>query len=137
MKSDSYEPEIGQWAFGQPYKEYRASALLIAALDAIDGELDRIMWNIHQERYESPFGNTGNSFQELDDFQVEAYSWNEEYEQPWNFKCGDIEVSWYKYSGRGTSVNREVLPSEIAQMLDACLSALHEYESENDPLDQE
>lgn len=122
-----YEPELGQMIFGQPYKEHDASNLMIAALRAIGDDLERIMWNIHQEVYASPFGNTGNSFKEIKEFQVEAYSWNEEYEQPWNFKWKDIEVSWYKYNGRGTSVNREVSPLEIAQMLDACLSALLEY----------
>ena len=131
----SYEPEMGQMIFGQPWKEYQASALLIAALDAIDNELDRIMWNIHQVIYDSPFSNTGNSFKELDMFQVEAYSWDENYEQPWNFKWKDIEVSWYKHSRRGTSVNRKVAPAEIAEMLEDCLRALHEYEAEHDPFE--
>ncbi|KKK64693.1 hypothetical protein LCGC14_2981660, partial [marine sediment metagenome] len=123
-----YEPELGQMIFGQPYKEHKASNLMIAALRAIGDELGRVMWNIHQEIYASPFDNTGNAFKEIQTFQVEAYSWNEEYEQPWNFKWKDIEVSWYKYYGRGTSVNREVSPLEIAQMLDACLSVLLEYD---------
>lgn len=125
---DKYDPELGQMIFGQPWQEFEASSLMIAALRAIGGELDRIMWNIHQERYASPFGNTGNSFKEIEEFQVEAYSWNESYEQPWNFKWKDVEISWYKYCGRGTTVNREVSPLEIAQMLDACLSALVAYE---------
>ncbi len=129
-----YEPELGQALFGQPHKEHKASALLIAALVAIEDELSRIMWNIHQEEYESPFSNTGNSFREIEEFQVEAYSWNDEYEQPWNFKWRGIEVSWYKYSGRGASVNREMQPRLVAEMLDACLAALFEYEKENDPL---
>lgn len=129
---DNYEPEIGQMLFGQPWQSQDASELLIAALSAIDDELNRIMWNIHQVQYDSPFSNTGQSFKELDEFQIEAYSWNEEYQQPWNFKWQDIEVSWYKHMRRGTSVNREVKPDEIANLLEACLAALHKYEREND-----
>lgn len=130
--SDNYEPEMGQMLFGQPWQSQDASELLIAALSAIDEELDRIMWNIHQEIYDSPFSNTAQSFKELEEFQVEAYSWNEEYQQPWNFKWQDIEVSWYKHMKRGTSVNREVTPDETAKMLEACLAALNKYEREND-----
>jgi len=130
--SDNYEPELGQMFFGQPWQSHEAPELLKAALSAIDDELDRIMWNIHQEVYNSPFSNTGASFKELKEFQVEAYSWNDEYEQPWNFKWQDIEVGWYKHMLRGTSVNREVTPDEIAKLLKACLAALYKYEREND-----
>ncbi len=33
---------------------------IIALLFYIEEELDRIMWNIHQEEYDSPFRNSGN-----------------------------------------------------------------------------
>lgn len=132
---NNYEPELGQHVFGQPYKTYQASNLLIAALEAIGEELHRVMGNIHQEDFSSPFSNTGDSFKEIEEFQVDAYSWNEEYEQPWNFKWKDIEVSWYKYLGRGTSVNRDISASEISTMLDACIDALQKHESDSGVFD--
>ena len=50
-----YEPEIGQALFGQPYNEYDCSELCIAALMSINDELERVMWNLDQKEYESPF----------------------------------------------------------------------------------
>lgn len=126
-----YEPELGQAVFGQPWREYEASNLLIAALESIREELDRVMGNIFQKEYLSPFGNTGNYFY-CPTFEVEAYSWNEDYKQEYNFKWKNIEVSWYKYLGRGTSVNRKVSPKEIGDMLNDCLDALLKYEKEHD-----
>lgn len=123
----TYEPEIGQAMFGQPYREHGASELLIAALSAIDSELDRVMWNKNQVSYDSPFANTGNSFKN-DTFEVEAYSWNEEYDQPYNFKWKDVEISWYKWHGRGTSVNQELSPERISEMLNDCLYSLGKME---------
>lgn len=129
--TEEYIPELGQAVFGQPYKSYGASGMLIAALESISSEIDRVMWNITQERYNSPFSNSGNEFK-CDTFEVEAYSWNEDYEQLYNFKWKDFEVSWYKYLGRGTSINRKISNDEIAEMLDECLDALLKYEKENE-----
>jgi len=124
-----YEPELGQAVFGQPYKEYEISNLLYAALQRIDTELDRVMGNVTQKEYHSPFANSGNDFK-CDAFEVHAYSWDETIEQEYNFKWRDIEISWYKYLGRGMSVNRVMSNDYIAQMLDDCLLALENYEEE-------
>jgi hypothetical protein len=124
-----YEPEMGQALFGQPYKEYGASALLIAVLNEISSELDRVMWNVTQKKYDSPFGNTGNTFK-CDTFEVEAYSWNEDIDQPYNFKWRDVEVSWYKYLGRGMSVNQVLTSNRIAEMLADCLAAVRKLDIE-------
>lgn len=129
---EPYAPELGQMFFGQPWQPIRASELCIAALQAIDKELSRIKWNIEQKGYNSPFANTGNSFK-CDAFEVEAYSWNEEVEQKFNFKWQDVEVSWYKYLGRGTNTNIQLTPDRINEMLESCLEALSRYETANDP----
>jgi len=89
---NNYQPEIGQMCFGQQWKKYEGSNLLIAALQAIDSELRRIMWNANQEEYNSPFDNTGNRYKN-DVFEVQAYSWDDSYEQPFNFKWDNVEVS--------------------------------------------
>jgi hypothetical protein len=126
-----YEPELGQLCFGQPWKQYEASNLVIAALDLINRELCRIQWNIHQKEYDSPFHNTGNSFR-CDSFEVMAYDWGDD-EQPYNFKWKDVEISWYKYHGRGETVNQDIVPDRINEMLDDCMVALKRYENEFDP----
>ena len=123
-----YVPELGQMAFGQPWKQYAVSELGQAALRSIAEEFDRVQWNINQEETPNPFDNSGARF-ECPTFKAHAYSWNDEEEQPWNFKWGDIEISWYKWSGRGTSSNVELTPQLISNMLDACLQGLRDYEN--------
>ena len=127
-----YEPELGQAAYGQPYKEFATPQYLIAAFIMIDEELDRVMWNIHQKEYASPFDNTGASYRN-NVFEIEAYSWDEDYGQPYNFKWKDLEINWYKHMQRGTNMNRETTPKEVAEMLDECISSLLEYEKEKCP----
>jgi hypothetical protein len=129
---NKYIPELGQEAFGQPYLQFGCSALCLAALESISVEWDRVMWNIHQEELPNPFGNTGASWT-CDYFEVHAYDWNEDNEQPFNFKWKNIEISWYKYLGRGMSCNRDVSLHEISEMLDNCLEALIEFENKNNP----
>lgn len=126
----SYEPELGQMIFGQPYKTFRVSNIVDAALCRIRDSLDRVMWNVHQKEYESPFGNTGNSFK-CDTFEVCAYSWGDE-EQPFNFKWRDVEISWYKYLGRGMSANKEIKPDLAAELLNDCLEATDRWEESDE-----
>ncbi|MDD4280192.1 MAG: hypothetical protein PHX74_10720 [Candidatus Sumerlaeales bacterium] len=111
-------------------KEYfPASNLLDAALYYIRDALDTVMWNIHQEEYNSPFANSGNSFK-CDTYEVRAYDWGWDLDldeksppQPYNFKWKDLEVIWYKYLGRSTETNRLIMPDEISIMLDECYKA--------------
>lgn len=129
--SKAFEPELGQMIFGQPHKSFAVPEIAIAALAAIDTELSRAMCNIEQREYSSPFCNTGNEF-ECPEFKVEAYSWNEEYTQPFNFRWRGIEISWYKWFGRGTSSNIEITPNMASEMLESCLLAIREYEKSKD-----
>ncbi len=124
-----YKPELGQAIFGQPAKQYEVPDIWHAALAMLRDELDRAMWNLHQQDYASPFGNTGNRFDECTEFTVEAYSWDDEVEQPFNFKWRDVEIGWYKYLGRGMSANRELTPDLAAEMLGECLLAVKRYEA--------
>ena len=114
-----YEPEFGQAVFGQPYKQYKVDYWLKDAIGCIRSYL-----LVTQDKdFYDPFGNTGASFK-CDAFEVEAYSWNDEVEQPYNFKWHDLEVSWYKYFGRGMSANRKIKRNEISQMVDECMDEI-------------
>lgn len=104
--------------------------LLEAALQFIQYEWDMIMWNVHQEQLDNPFANTGATWK-CDMFEVEAYSWDNQYDQKYNFKCGDIEISWYKYMGRSMSVNKELTADDICKMLNICIDALNKFQEEN------
>lgn len=70
----------------------------------------------------SPFENSGERF-DNERFSVHAYSWGDE-DQPWNFKWRDLEVSWYKYLGRGMRCNRVPEPQEVKEMVNEVLTVI-------------
>lgn len=124
-----YTPELGQAVFGQPYKEFEVPEIMDAALQYIRYELERVRWNIRQQRDPDPFGNYGAEYKN-DTFHAVSYSWSDE-EQPYNFKWSDLEISWYKYMGRGMSANQEIDPNLAAQCLEECLESLRAWEKEH------
>lgn len=102
--------------------------LLEAALLSLQEEMARAYWNKFQkdwdDEFDNPFTNSGNVIGfDNGTFEVHAYDWGNE-EQEYNFKCGDIEVRWYKYFGRGMYVNRAVSNDEIEAILNKCLGSL-------------
>lgn len=118
--------ELGNLMFNtNQNQQYNCPHYIIALLNEIDNQLLRIMWNKNQKEYESPFGNTGNKFFNKV-FQVQAYEWNEDIEQQFNFKYKDIEISWYKYLGRDTTINKEITPEEAVDMFNDCIDSLKE-----------
>lgn len=125
---EKYEPELGQAIFGQPTQALEVPAYVEAVLTMIREEVQRVEWNNRQEEFD-PFGNTGDQYKN-DTFVVNSYSWNEEENQPYNFKWKDFELSWYKYFGRGMSMNREMTPDESAMMLEECLEAARKQEKD-------
>jgi hypothetical protein len=113
-----YEPELGQIFYGQEPQKFECPDYVAAALEYLthffyDKDISR----------ENPFRNTGARWHNSI-FEVNAYDWNEDNVQPFNFKYKDIEVSWYKYLGRGMSINREVSEEECWEMLKECVESI-------------
>ena len=106
-------------------------ALIEAVLRQIENELSRVMWNNNQKEYTSPFSNTGERYKN-DVFEVRAYDWSDNPEVEWNFKYKDIEISWYKYCGRGMNWNRQIKLTELQQMLIDCLESIFKEEVSNE-----
>lgn len=127
----NYEPEMGQYLFGQPHQEFEVPEIMDAALKFIAKRLDVLMWNIHQKIYDSPFSNTGSSYVSPV-FEVHAYSWDEDEKQEYNFKWNDLKISWYKYLGRGMSANMEITPDLASECLKACLRHIEEEQKAED-----
>lgn len=125
-----YVPELGQALFGQPHMEHDVPDIMLAALRLVSEELDRVMWNIHQEDYHSPFSNTANEFRN-DDFHAVAYSWGDD-DQPHNFAWKDLRICWYKYLGRGMSSNIAITPDLAAACLEDCLASIRRMENKHD-----
>ena len=122
--------ELGRILLSQnKIQSYDCPSYVIALLRDIAKRLDIVMWNITQKEYDNPFDNTGNSFV-CDVFEVHAYNWNDETIQPYNFKCGDIEISWYKYCGRGCTMNSQYTIDEIIDMYNKCVKKLEEINKE-------
>lgn len=122
--------ELGQLLFSTNIvHRYNCPEWIIALLRDLDRTLQIVMYNMTQQPYDSPFENTGNSFI-CDVFEVHAYSWDDDTEQSFNFKYQDIEINWYKYLGRGTTINGIYNSEKIIEMYNKCLSKILEMEDE-------
>jgi len=121
-KRTEYEPELGQMCFGQPSQELECPTYVEAALEYL---AESFFYN-KDISVENPFRNTGWQWSNKV-FEVNAYNWDEDKIQPFNFKYKDIEVSWYKYLGRGMSINREVTEIECWKMLKDCVESILDY----------
>lgn len=116
--------ELGDLFFNtNDRQKYPCPDYIIALLESLEEKLITQYWNKYQIQMSSPFRNTGADFKN-DVFQVEAYSWDDDYAQPYNFKYQDIEISWYKYLGRGTTINKEITSEEAIKMFDNCTKSL-------------
>jgi hypothetical protein len=117
----TYEPELGQLAFGQPSQRYELSPVGEAALTAIANAIDVLRW---KQGRASPFNNSGpDSMLKTSAFEAVAYSWGDE-TQAHNFAWRDLRVSWYKYLGRGMSANMVVTADMADQCLRECMRSL-------------
>ena len=124
------ELELGNLMFNTNKNQaYECPEWIIALLETLENELDRIMWNIYQQEYANPFRNSGNEFKNKV-FEVQAYNWNDDVEQLYNFKCDDVEISWYKYLGRDTTINDNFEEKYIIKIFNKCLESLREMEKE-------
>jgi len=113
--TEQYEPELGQSLFGQPTQEYEIRDSVILGLTLIGEYLYAKLKINPTENAAARYSNNV--------FEMYAYDWSDE-EQPYNFKWKDFEVSWYKYLGRGTSMNKEISEDEVSQMIQQCIDSI-------------
>ena len=104
-------------------KYYKFPDWVVALLEDIDRKLSTVARCIGRKDFDSPFDNSGNRWRN-DVFEVQAYSWADDEQQQYNFKCGDIEISWYKYLGKDTTINKNCSKGEIIEMYDRCIKSL-------------
>ena len=133
------EIELGNMMFNpNENQRYICPNYIVALLREIDRQLCRIMCNIDQKDYESPFSNTANSFK-LDNFEIQAYNWNDDVCQDYNFiyrvdkskaNCDDLKISWYKYLGRDTTINQELDSDIIIDIYNDVISSLLKFEAD-------
>lgn len=126
--TEKFVPELGQMVFGQPSQTYEVSDIWEAALSMLGYEI----WRVEHNRGNgdnNPMSNSGARF-DCEAFSAHAYSWDDEEEQPWNFRWRDVRISWYKYCGRGMSANMVLSPDQASEMLIECLRATRELDVE-------
>jgi hypothetical protein len=128
--SKTYEPELGQMVYGNPPSEVdfnmlerstlMESMVLVLANKATGDE----KYAIHPET--RTFEN--------DTFVLNPYYWgdNDATSALPNFlhKASGFELRWYKYIGRGMSVNRRVTLAEFQAIFDECMASLAKVEEE-------
>ena len=117
-----YEPELGQLMYGTPPGEFTFGKLEKWAVTS----LRRLATLTKVESLSQNIG--GVSFRN-DVFEMRNYHWCADDEdcpeaaRP-NFKCGDVEIRWYKYLGRGMSVNRQITKEELTEIFQKCTDSL-------------
>lgn len=108
--------------------------LFLAIFEKIEGEMNRVYWNVHQEDMRSPFRNTGSKYAN-DVFEVRAYYWgdDEELENLPNFsyKNGEFTATWYKYVSRNLNVECKVpiTLEYLNTMLNDCIDSIEKEEN--------
>lgn len=133
--NDTYEPickncELGHYMFYKSnIRAYSCPNYIVALLRDINKELCRVMWNINQEEYDSPFDNNGNIKGFSNDiFEVHAFDWNEDHDQRFNFRYKNIKISWYKYLGRDVTINCQINEKDAIDMYNDCIESLRKLE---------
>jgi len=100
-----------------------APNFIIAGLDFLAAEIERVEWNKTQKEFQSPTRNYGTHYK-TNIFKMCSYYWGEEQNlmnRP-NFKYGKFEITWYKYLGRGTYINKEIDANEFFKIIDKCIT---------------
>lgn len=122
----SFNPELGQALFGNPTGSYALPEYVEALFFHILSEISRVYWNLNQEswscRYTSDPGIPG--------LTVRPYYWGEDEDESVkpNFVFSDVEIRWYKYTGRGMSCSHELTEKEWVKWFDACIKVIRDYE---------
>lgn len=126
-----YKPELGQFAFGCPTGEFSCPNFIEAGLAYLACEIERVEWNRTQNVFHAPTRNSGTNYK-TDTYEMYAYYWGDDellQERP-NFKYGEFEVRWYKYLGRGMSMNREIDANEFFDIIDKCLESTRKLDKD-------
>lgn len=122
--------ELGQACFGNKWSQYNAPDFITAGFLLLEHEIQRVEWNIRQKSFETPLGG-GAWCGSIDSyknkvFEIHPYYWGEHKHlsnRP-NFKCGRFEVRWYKYMGRGMTMNMNVDANKFFKIIGRCMKYL-------------
>lgn len=133
MSGAAYQPMVIQHIYGQPWQRYDAPPMLYAALEWISRKLQTVLWNRLQREVPNPFNKDQSTRFDTEGLSIHGYDReDDELTQPWNLKCGDIEVSWYRHSWCNVSVNKPLTNDQIAEFLETALAILDRCNVDHD-----
>lgn len=124
--------------FSPNWQRYQCPEWVVAFLKHIGDRLETVMWNRNQRQYSPPFGWGG--YFKHDVFEIHGFRYPDDDEegnpdlataQPYNFRWSEVEISWYKGLGRGTTMNQELEPAKGIQLLDECLAAIRTLDTDH------
>lgn len=121
----TYQPELGQAFFGNPWGEYETPEYVDALLDTLVAEMERVHWNTKQQKLNEYvthwFGRA----------EMRSYFWGEDAEQAAlpNFAFDGVEIRWYKYRGRGQTSNVEMDPAGWVDWFNRCLAEIRSIDT--------
>jgi hypothetical protein len=126
-----YQPELGQLVYGQPFLQYEMPQHVEDMLRVLGDTIAELEFTGVDN---SPCNNSGERFT-CDLFEMHAYSWSDdgqEYNflykgnnQPLEIERGDqFKASWYKYLGRGSTVNCDINTVEMYYIFSDCMEYL-------------
>lgn len=125
-----YKPELGQALFGKPFNYFEfpdnAEDILRAVLQDICRALYKagLPYNLEEEMYDSL---------PIDGIEYRNYCWDEDSPSPPNFSFDGVEISWYKYIGRGMSCNVDWKEKQWLDWFDKIMKHIREWENKNVP----
>ena len=115
----SYVPELGQMMFGREWHELEPPGFVEYWLCILEDIVS---------------GTDGWYDVDNEVFSMHPYWWGDEDDpranRP-NFKCGDVEVSWYKHIGRSMSTNTKMPDNEWHKIFTKCVQKAIEDEEKN------
>jgi hypothetical protein len=114
-----YVPELGQMSFGNQWGDYQIPEdLHDMVCNGITNLVMKAGGNQSTSNYAIEFKN--------DVFEMHPYYWGTELKEQGkpNFKCGNLEIRWYKFIGRGMSCNKKLTMEEFEKTMAKCLGSL-------------
>ena len=134
---EGYRPEVVQWISGTRWEPIAMDDTEISIMMGLFRDISRAFWNRRQEPWcESRWGeettvyDVGNRDPGIPGITFREFVYGDDDPTPElpNFSFGGVEIRWYKYPGRGTSVNKRMTPAEWFSWARECRDAIDAYE---------
>lgn len=122
----NYVPELGQFAFGNPTGPYACPDYAAALIEEILYRIGLAYWNREQDEWRRDVDP------EIDGIAFRPYWWGDESAPEAslpNLECCGLHLRWYKYPGRGMTIEEEWPPVRWVQWFDEACGLISKQEN--------